>query len=114
MKTKIIISTIMLISPIFATGRLSYISLDDPVYYHKETVIMSPCKQFGGLYIQWPDEPFSLAKRYVARITDAPKQPTRSLMARKIHQEIPTSPVSVFAFLQATNTRDKLRDLIKW
>jgi hypothetical protein len=103
---KTTIAFLSIISPCMASGMLADINLDEPTYYHRETVLMSPCKQFGGLYIQWPDEPFSLAKRpvYKPKPTDAPKAKGRSLREKEANMREPAVP-AVFDFLKGLNER---------
>lgn len=125
---KILTSTLLILSSIttcIGSGMLSYIELDSPVFYHREIVIMNQCKQFGGLFIQVADEPFSLRsngrrvieepKTFTQKIgetPDAPRTKTRSL-SDKEPAHITQATAAVFTFLREVNARTALKDLIK-
>lgn len=97
---KVTIALLSLIGSCIATDELAEIDLHKPVYYHKEVIIMSVCKQFGGLYLQIEDAPFSLRKTPYF----APKMKTRSINNKR--NDIVEPAPSVFGFIKGLNERN--------
>lgn len=100
MLKKTLINIFLLPTAAYAFDDIRELDLHKPVYYHKEVILMSPAKQFGGLYIQIEDAPLSLARP----LFYAPKAKTRRIknMADNLTENVlPTT--SVFGFLQQAN-----------